>query len=378
MSLVRLSVKNFRALRDARWEIPEGLSVVVGPNGSGKTTLLSVLPLLGEAFRIGPQKAFQEIGGAAHIRNRDVDDGEPVRFEIALDGLEWSFEPQFERGMVAHEGAEELHAAGQEVIRRPKGDASSMFRGVLIATHAKLAIRAALDREAEDTDLIRMRRLLDSCATYESVQYNVPNLRRVGSPANSHDALHPNGFNAFSVLRNWLGTREHKPRFAFVQESLQQIFGEEFVELDFETAGQTVALRTYHPRFKDQPLLYADVSTGLQYAMLQLMGVASAPIGGVVAIDEPETALHPEAIRRMLQCMEDYATKNQLRVAFATHSPVVLDHFKSEPQRVFVMQRGESTLPVRLDELHAPEWLRQFSLGDLYTANDFGAPKAAE
>lgn len=37
----RLTVKNLAALRDVVWEIPEGVSAVVGPNGSGKTTLLA-------------------------------------------------------------------------------------------------------------------------------------------------------------------------------------------------------------------------------------------------------------------------------------------------------------------------------------------------
>ena len=42
---VRIRVQNYRVLRNVDWQLPEGVSALVGPNGSGKTTLLSVLGL---------------------------------------------------------------------------------------------------------------------------------------------------------------------------------------------------------------------------------------------------------------------------------------------------------------------------------------------
>jgi len=54
----------------------------------------------------------------------------------------------------------------------------------------------------------------------------------------------------------------------------------------------------------------------------------------------------------------------------------VLDALRDEPDHVFVMQPGAPTLPVRVDEMFAPDWLAQFSLGSLYTGRDFGAPEA--
>ena len=50
----------------------------------------------------------------------------------------------------------------------------------------------------------------------------------------------------------------------------------------------------------------------------------------------------------------------------ATHSPTLLNEFNDQPDHVFIMEPGQETLPVRLDQHQNPEWLRNFALGDLY------------
>jgi hypothetical protein len=54
---------------------------------------------------------------------------------------------------------------------------------------------------------------------------------------------------------------------------------------------------------------------------------------------------------------------------------MLLDPFKQSPEHLFVMEPGQGVLPVRLDRVRDREWLGRFSLGDLYKAGDFGAPK---
>jgi hypothetical protein len=76
-----------------------------------------------------------------------------------------------------------------------------------------------------------------------------------------------------------------------------------------------------------------------------------------------------------MQAMRDWAEQEDLTVLLATHSPMLLDQFKQDPEHLFVMEPDREALPVRLDQVHNKEWLSRFSLGDLYKAGDFGAPK---
>jgi len=73
--------------------------------------------------------------------------------------------------------------------------------------------------------------------------------------------------------------------------------------------------------------------------------------------------------------MRQRAKEQQLTVILTTHSPVVMNAFRAEPEQFYVMQGDQSSVPVSLVDLHEEDWLAQFSLGDLYDRLDFGAPK---
>jgi len=62
--LTKLSVKNFRLLRDVSIDIEPGKPIVlIGPNGSGKSSVLQVLDLLGRWATDGFQKGLEAFGG---------------------------------------------------------------------------------------------------------------------------------------------------------------------------------------------------------------------------------------------------------------------------------------------------------------------------
>ena len=153
---------------------------------------------------------------------------------------------------------------------------------------------------------------------------------------------------------------------------LKEAFPDTFDDLDFESAGQTISGRIAAPG-TDVPLSTYFAANGWLVALLHLAAVASTEPAGVVAIDEMENGLHPYAIRALMAAMRDWAAQTGISVVLATHSPVVLDQFKEEPDRVFVMEPGREVQPQPLDQIHDPEWLAHFSLGDLYAHDEFGA-----
>jgi predicted ATPase len=194
-----------------------------------------------------------------------------------------------------------------------------------------------------------------------------------GSPVSSDEHLHPDGRNIFSVLRNWRDKKkETRPRWDFVLASLKEAFPGTFDNLDFEMAGQMVSGRIFAPEIDVRIPTYL-AANGWLVALLHLAAVASTPRAGAVAIDEVENGLHPYAIRALVAAMRRWSVGTGISVILATHSPVVIDQFKEEPDHVFVMEPGRDEQPARLDGLHDPEWLAHFSLGDLYAHDEFGA-----
>jgi len=108
--------------------------------------------------------------------------------------------------------------------------------------------------------------------------------------------------------------------------------------------------------------------------LLQLTAVAGARSGAIIAFDEMENQLHPHAIRSLLNSMRMQAKERNLTIIVTTHSPVVMNTFRDNPEQFFVLQQNTDTLPVLLSDLHDEDWLAAFSLGDLYDRLDFAAP----
>jgi predicted ATPase len=145
-------------------------------------------------------------------------------------------------------------------------------------------------------------------------------------------------------------------------------------DLKFEVAGLTVTGRISLPAF-DQSLPVALAPEGVMTGLLHLTAVASAEPGCALAIDEVENSLHPHAIRAIVAAMRERAEEHDLTVLLATHSPVVIDQFKDHPDQLFVLEPGEKEQPIAVSKLRDPAYLAQFSLGDLYANERFGAPK---
>jgi hypothetical protein len=204
--------------------------------------------------------------------------------------------------------------------------------------------------------------------------YWLRELRVNGSKVASDKELNGDGTNAFSVLRNWRDARATRPRWDFVMRGLKATFPDFFEELEFESAGQTVAARTVAPWMQPGDSVGTYFAPdGFLVGLLHLTAVASAGDGGLLAIDEFENALHPFAIRSLLEHIREWATEKSISVTLATHSPVLIDCFKSEPSRLLVMDPGVPVVPIPLDQMLNKEWLAHFSLGDLYAHGDFGS-----
>jgi predicted ATPase len=120
------------------------------------------------------------------------------------------------------------------------------------------------------------------------------------------------------------------------------------------------------------PLTAADLSDGmLRFLFLQAVLANPAP-PPLIAIDEPETGLHPS----MLPIVADNAraAADRTQIILTTHSPEFLDAFRDEPPTTTVVERqdGETQLRVLSGE-ELDYWLQQYTLGELYRSSELEA-----
>jgi predicted ATPase len=113
----------------------------------------------------------------------------------------------------------------------------------------------------------------------------------------------------------------------------------------------------------------ASLSDGTLRFLLLVAILANPQPGKLIAIDEPETGLHPS----MLPVVADlaYQAADRTQVVFSTHSPQFLDAFKTQTPTTTVAQwvDGETKLNV-LDGAELERWLKEYSLGALFKSGE--------
>jgi predicted ATPase len=363
-----LHIQNLRALRQVAWSPPPGVSVVVGPNGAGKTTLVLTWKLLRVAFARGlPQAVSLVLGGSHNLKNWQAGDQEVVVLGLDLDELSWRITLSPRGPTVDYNAEETLHENGALVFAR---DSLGHFqhRGEVLSSDDRLGLRAIHDAQRGDEAIACMVRFLTGITAYHDP--DLWGLRQNGSKTTEDNQLASRGTNAFTLLRKWQTRKPDRHRYQFVLSGLKAAFPELCDDLDFEEAGVTLTARVFLPG-REMPSYIAQEAQGLLAMLVLLCDVAAAEPGGVIAIDEPETSLHPFAIRTFLRRTRSWAERHSLTVILTSHSPALLNEVT--PSETFTIRRGAQTVPVRADTLKTPAWLERFRLGDLYQEGELGA-----
>jgi predicted ATPase len=177
----------------------------------------------------------------------------------------------------------------------------------------------------------------------------------------------PDGQNLVPVLHTlYTGSRDFKKT---LDEAMRAAFGPDYEELVFPPAAdQRVQLRVRWRSLRTEQSM-ADLSDGTIRFLLLCAILASPDPGALVAIDEPETGLHPSMLPVVAELAADAADRTQ--VVFTTHSPQLLDAFTGEPPTTTVTRwvDGETRLSV-IDGEELRRWLAEYSLGALFRSGE--------
>lgn len=89
-----------------------------------------------------------------------------------------------------------------------------------------------------------------------------------------------------------------------------------------------------------------------------------------IIIDEPELGLHPVAINKLASLVRNVSDKTQ--VIISTQSTNLIDNF--DPEDIIVTDRtNDGSVFRRLNPADLESWLQDYTLGDLWGKNIFGA-----
>ncbi len=358
MKILRLDVEGFRSLRQVTWT-PGDLNVVIGPNGSGKSNLLRVLEMLGVAARGSLGKYVQQEGGMEPLL---WDGKEPrIRLGIKLAPLD----SEFGQANLTYDLT--LARLGPSSAYRIEYELLGNFDGVEQGTHTKPI--KILERDPQRAVIFDH----DQKALVAS-EASMPEQETLLSVAGAPFAANLSILDCHRALTSWsvylhtlyTGSREFKRE---VNTAMRAAFSDDFEELVFPPAAdQRIQLRVRWKRLQREQSA-ADLSDGTLRFLFLLAVLANPLPPPVIAIDEPETGLHPSMLPIIAEYARDAATRAQ--VILTTHSPELLDAFSDHAPVTSVMEWRDGATQLRvLSGASLDYWLQQYTLGELYRSNE--------
>jgi predicted ATPase len=386
MKIKQLDMAGFRSLRQTSW-FPGDLNVIIGPNGSGKSNVLRVLELLALSAQGQLGKTIQSMGGM-----------EPLLWDGAVDRLHFVLhtEPigdakgpeQYQLELVRLGNGSSYKIAAELLANTGKfraGGKKEPFK--FLTRQAKNAVvfdenqqQFATPEEyvADEESLLSgpftqnraippYQRELAAITVYRDLNTGPNAPIRQATVSRIETRVDQDGQNLIAVLHTlYTGNREFKNE---INLAMKAAFGDDFDELVFPPAAdQRIQLRVRWKSLRREQSA-SDLSDGTLRFLFLLAVLASPNPAPVIAIDEPETGLHPA----MLPVIAEYAVEaaSRSQIIFTTHSPQLLDAFteKRPTTTVAHWEDGETRLrTIANDDL--AYWLQEYSLGTLFKSGE--------
>lgn len=309
--------------------------ILAGPNACGKSNLLDAFRFLRDLVAGGGfQNAVRNRGGVSRLRCLAARQHSNVTIAVRIglngNGPDWEYELQF----------------GQENLRKP-----AILRERVTRAGEDILSRPD-ERDAEDPERLTQtalesvhsnREFRELAEFFESIRYSnaVPQIVR---SAGGHEDPHGG-----SLLEQIARTPENiqAARLRRIRDAVRTVVPHlEALESRIDTRGAP-HLRARYGHWR--PLGAWQTEEQFSDGTLRLVALLWAALdgSGPLLAEEPETGLHPEAIRELVPMLRAIERRTQRQMVFTTHSKELLSDEKIELGEVLLMVPGEEGTTVQ-------------------------------
>ena len=369
--ITEVRVRNFRSIRGCRVALGP-LTILVGPNGAGKSNFLAALGFVTDALTNGLGPALEQRGGIDAVRSRSV--GHPTTFGMRLDlvlDAQTSATYAFEIATAPRHGFT-LHKEVARVGGRLAPTTGytvedghlSWFGEPLDAFPHTSAKRLVLQSLAALPRLAPLYEALTEMRFYDLDPRSVA-LPQQPDPG---EALSSSGDNIASVIREMAHHDANRLQrlhdfVAKVNPDVVSIAPRNLGGLETIEFGQRAANGERPWSFPAEAMSEGTLrATAVLAALLQTDRNGAPPM--LVAVEEPEAAIHPGAAAVLFDAMRE-ASAN-LQVLATTHSPDFLDGVEVPADEIRVVQSVDGETIVGPADHASVEAMR----GRLYSAGE--------
>ena len=366
----RITIRGFKSIRALDDFELRPLTALIGPNGSGKSNLLAAFRML-SALAQGRFKLFvgKEDGPEALLfggRKRTA----AIYTKAVFDGGRYWYELTAEpAGDILVIRNERLDAPG---LRAEDEPGSGAMTGAAAAYEGPWGFGESLLSNEFPPDAfpaplvpdIRRWRVFH----FQDTSREAPVRNSVAVRDNL--CLRENGGNLAPFLRHLKERYPEHHRCIVEAVRLAAPFLDDFVHRN--DAGERMELEWFHRDVgRDTPFGPRQLSDGtLRYICLAtLLNQPEHLQPDPIIVDEPELGLHPNALALLAETLKQASSKRQIVVS--TQSADLVSELAPEDVVTVERRDGESFFE-RLNGDRLAEWLKEYTLGDLWRMNVVG------
>ncbi len=358
LRLRAVEIENYRSVRKLYLPV-ERLTVLLGRNGVGKSNLYRALELLQRAAAGTITRALVEEGGiesAFWAGKRREGDLNRIRLRAIFDELDYQIEigtpaPIDQAALTLAEPmakAEELRSllgrkpvtlmkrSGPSAWLRDENGARQSYSEALVPSETALA---SFRDQGRFLELEMVRRAFADWRFFHDFRTDRESLLRRPSLAITTPTLASDGADLAAALATVKDVREEMPA---IEAAINDAFPG--ARLSFEFGQGQVALGL---KFADlpRPLAASELSDGTLAFLALVAALTSYRLPGFIALNEPETSLHPDLIPALARLIAKAAERTQVWVV--THSELLAAALAEEggiKPRVVIKTEGATTI----------------------------------
>lgn len=359
------------------------LSVLIGPNGSGKSNLIEAIGLLQAAPRdlLAPINAG---GGVGDWLWQGEESASEAKVEVVVENLKAAKTLRYRLGIARHGQRFKLneeqietedpfpgHKSPYIYFKRQGQSAIVNFRaeGERNLLPEEIDAEQSILAQRKDPDgypeLTSLGQALERIRLYREWTFGRHTPPRVPQKADlPNNVLSEDGKNLGLVLNNL----KLKPKAkAQIIESLRKLY-EGISDFDIIIEGGTVQVFLNEGDIVVPATRLSDGTLRYLYLLSILCHPQPPPL---LCIEEPELGLHPDILPTLGELLREASERCQ--IIMTTHSDVLVDSLTDTPECVVVCEKhqGQTTMR-RLEQFHLSDWLKKYSLGELWQRGELG------
>ena len=394
MKLCNLSLMGFRSFKALSWS-PGNLNLIIGQNGSGKSNLLKFFELLRRSADGKLEDHILREGGLEQILWDSQAENLTINLGLLLDADDNHTIPKsLKYSLIFNKmGVEGDYKITQEILSCSNNtdtnkDTIELFERSLSKSNLndgsgkKLLSINIVPNETilsqyshplvADYLASTVQRSISSWRIFQSFDTSPDSPIRKPAISRRDTTLSWDGSNLISVLHTLYTTNREFER--SIDYAMVAAFGEDYEKLVFPPAADKQIQLRIRWRTLKQERPASDISDGTLRYLFLLTILAHPEPGSLIAIDEPETGLHPAMMRIIAEYADEMSKRTQ--VVITTHSAEFLTACGGFVPSTFVIEwREGASLIHQISDEKLKFWMEDYTLGSLFSSGELEGMK---